>query len=349
MRAAVYQPGGAVVLEERDVPAPGPGEVLVAMRACGICGSDLMRWYVEPRAPLVLGHEPVGEVVAAGEAVEAPLPEVGARVFVHHHVPCGECELCRRGRDTLCETFKATRIHPGGFSERILVPAENAARDLLVVPESVSDAAATLIEPLACCVRGLRRAKVGRETRLLVIGGGQMGLLTALGGLAAGAKVAVAEPLAERRALAAALGAAVIDPMAPAGGNGPLPAATADAISSALGGRPTVVMLATGAAAAWELALSAADKGAVVQLFAPSGPGESRAFDVDDVFFRELEIQASYSAGPHDTRFALQLIAGGAVPAERLVTHRFPLERTEEALAAARSREGVKVNVTSSA
>ena len=349
MRAAVYQPGGAVVLEERDVPAPGPGEVLVAMRACGICGSDLMRWYVEPRAPLVLGHEPVGEVVAAGEAVEAPLPEVGARVFVHHHVPCGECELCRRGRDTLCETFKATRIHPGGFSERILVPAENAARDLLVVPESVSDAAATLIEPLACCVRGLRRAKVGRETRLLVIGGGQMGLLTALGGLAAGAKVAVAEPLAERRALAAALGAAVIDPMAPAGGNGPLPAATADAISSALGGRPTVVMLATGAAAAWELALSAADKGAVVQLFAPSGPGESRAFDVDDVFFRELEIQASYSAGPHDTRFALQLIAGGAVPAERLVTHRFPLERTEEALAAARSREGVKVIVTSSA
>jgi L-iditol 2-dehydrogenase len=264
-------------------------------------------------------------------------------------VPCGECELCRRGRDTLCETFKATRIHPGGFSERILVPAENAARDLLVVPETVSDAAATLIEPLACCVRGLRRARVDRDTRLLVIGGGQMGLLTALGGLAAGAKVAVAEPLAERRALAAALGAAVIDPIASAGGNGPLAAATAEAISSALGGRPTVVMLATGAAAAWELALAAADKGAVVQLFAPSGPGESRAFDVDEVFFRELEIQASYSAGPHDTRFALQLIAGGAVPAERLVTHRFPLERTEEALAAARSREGVKVIVTSSA
>jgi L-iditol 2-dehydrogenase len=336
VRAAVYQPGGAVVLEERDVPAPGPGEVLVAMRACGICGSDLMRWYVEPRAPLVLGHEPVGVVVAAGEAVEAPLPEPGARVFVHHHVPCGECELCRLGRDTLCDTFKATRIHPGGFSERILVPAANAARDLLVVPEAVSDAAATLIEPLACCVRGLRRAEVGRETRLLVIGGGQMGLLTALGGLAAGAKVAVAEPLAERRDLASALGAAGIEP-------------DPEAASSALGGRPTVVMLATGAAAAWELALAAAGKGAVVQLFAPSGPGESRDFEVDDVFFRELEIQASYSAGPHDTRFALQLIAGGAVPAERLVTHRFPLARTEDALAAARSREGVKVIVTSSA
>jgi len=348
VKAAVYQPGGAVSLEERDVPVPGPGEVLVALRACGICGSDLMSWYVEPRAPLVLGHEPVGVVVAAGSPIEAPLPAVGERVFVHHHVPCGECELCRRGRDTLCETFKSTRILPGGFAERILVPAENAARDLLVVPASVSDAAATLIEPLACCVRGLRRARVGRGTRLLVVGGGQMGLLCALGGLAAGAKVAVAEPLAERRALAASLGAAVVEPAASGGDTGPSAAATTE-VAATLGGRPTVVMLATGAPGAWDLALSAADKGATVQLFAPSGPGEARAFDVDDVFFRELEIQASYSAGPHDTRFALKLIADGAVPAERLVTHRFPLERTGEALAAARSREGVKVIVTSSA
>ena len=75
---------------------------------------------------------------------------------MHHHVPCGTCELCRRGHETLCDTFKRTRIHPGGFSERILVPAENAARDMLLIPDGVSDAAATLVEPLACCVRGLR-------------------------------------------------------------------------------------------------------------------------------------------------------------------------------------------------
>jgi L-iditol 2-dehydrogenase len=169
-----------------------------------------------------------------------------------------------------------------------------------------------------------------------VIGGGQMGLLTALAGLAAGATVAVAEPLPDRRALAGALGAAGVEP-------------DPEAAAAALGGRPTAVMLATGAAAAWDLALAAADKGAAVQLFAPSGPGERRGFDVDDVFFRELEIQASYSAGPHDTRAALDLIAAGAISADRLVTHRFPLERTGEALAAARSREGVKVIVTSDA
>lgn len=166
-----------------------------------------------------------------------------------------------------------------------------------------------------------------------------MGLLTALAGLAAGATVAVAEPLEERRALASELGAVGVEP-------------DPEAAAAALGARPTAVMLATGAAPAWELALAVADRGATVQLFAPSGPGERRAFEVDDLFFRELEIQASYSAGPRDTRDtreALDLIATGAIPADRLVTHRFPLERTEEALAAARSREGVKVIVTSTA
>lgn len=336
MRAAVYQPDGEVLVEERLVPVPGPGEVLVAMRACGVCGSDLMRWYVGPRAPVVLGHEPVGIVVATGEPVAAELPAVGERVCVHHHVPCGDCDACRRGHETLCDAFRGSRIHPGGFAERILVPAENAARDLLVVPEGVSDDAATLVEPLACCVRGLRRARIGGGTRLLVVGGGQMGLMCALGGLHAGAAVAVAEPIEERRALASSLGAAGVEP-------------AAGAVEAALGAKPTVVMLCTSAVPAWELALEVADRGAVVQLFAPSQPGEERAFDAYELFFRELEIQASYSAGPRDMREALALIAAGAVPAERLVTHRFPLERTAEALATARSRAGVKVIVTSSA
>jgi L-iditol 2-dehydrogenase len=328
VRTAVYHGAGEVRLEEREAPEPGPGEVLVAMRACGICGSDLMEWYLESRVPLVLGHEPAGVVVATGEPLEAPLPAAGDRVFVHHHVPCGECAYCRRGYETLCDTFKATRIHPGGFSELILVPAPNAALDLLAIPEHVSDAAATAIEPLACCVRGLRRARVGGGTRLLVVGGGQMGLLTAAAAVAGGAEVTVAEPLAGRREIAEALGARAVEP------------------AEVAEGAHEAIMLATGAAPAWELALRAADKGAVVQLFAPSGPEQRRDFLVDEVFFKELEIQASYSAGPRDTREALALIERGAVEPERLITHRFPLADTGAALAAARSREGVKVIVT---
>jgi L-iditol 2-dehydrogenase len=326
VRAAVYHAAGDIRIEERAVPEPGPGEVLVEMRACGVCGSDLMDWYQGPRAPLVLGHEPVGVVVGRGDG--DGLPAIGARVFVHHHVPCGECEYCRRGHETLCDLFKATRIVPGGFSELILVPARNAALDLLAVPDAVSDAAATAIEPLACCVRGLRRARVGADSRLLVVGGGQMGLLAAQAARAAGADVTVAEPLPERRALAQELGARAVEP------------------GVALASPPTVVMLCTSAPEAWELALSVVDRGGVIQLFAPAGPGKRREFEAHDLFFRELEIQASYSAGPRDTREALALIADGAVHAERLVTHRFPLAETAAALEFARRREGIKVIVT---
>ena len=326
MRAAVYLGDGEVRVEERPVPRPGQGEVLVAMRACGICGSDLMPWYVDQKAPVVLGHEPAGVVV---EAVGPDLPAPGTRVFVHHHVPCGACEYCRRGHETLCAQFKATRIEPGGFSELILVPALNAALDLLALPDSVSDEAATLIEPLACCVRGLDRARVDADTRLLVIGGGQMGLLIAQAALARGAEATVAEPLAPRRALAQRLGARAVDP-------------------GQAGTGFTVVMLATGAPAAWDLALSAADRGAVIQCFAPAKPGQQAAFEINALFFSELEIQASYSAGPRDTRSALDVLARGAVQSEPLITHRFALEHTAAALAMARSREGIKVIVTAS-
>jgi L-iditol 2-dehydrogenase len=322
----VYHGDGEIRVEELPVPRPGPGEVLVAMRACGICGSDLMQWYVDQMAPTVLGHEPAGVVV---EADGDDLPAPGTRVFVHHHVPCGACEYCHRGHETLCAQFKATRIEPGGFSELILVPALNAALDLLPLPDSVSDEAATVIEPLACCVRGLDRARVDADTRLLVIGGGQMGLLIAQAALARGADVTVAELLPARRALAESLGARAVAPDQPISGF-------------------TVVMLATGAPVAWDLALTAADKGAVIQCFAPAKPGQQAAFDINALFFNEFEIQASYSAGPRDTRAALELIASGAVKTAPLITHRFPLEQTAQALATARSREGIKVLVTAS-
>ena len=133
------------------------------MRACGICGSDLMEWYVAPRAPLVLGHEPAGVVVERrARACRRPARACSSTTTSR----AASASTAARGHETLCETFKATRIEPGGFSELILVPAANAAlRPARAARTRVSDEAATLIEPLACCVRGLDRARRDRRTR----------------------------------------------------------------------------------------------------------------------------------------------------------------------------------------
>src|SRR5262245_377686 len=302
------------------------------MRACGLCGSDLMSWYQDPRAPVVLGHEPVGEVVAAG-AGAAVRP--GRRVFVHHHVPCFACGLCRAGRHTLCATFRETRIDPGGLAELFRVPEPNARADVLELPEGLRDDAATLIEPLACILRGQRRAGVREGSRVAVVGAGSMGLLQVQAALATGAAAVVAvEPREERRALAAAAGARV------AGGLG------AGAVREALDGDlADVVLVCTHHPEAIAAALHMAGPAGVVQLFAPTEPGELVPLDLGAVFFREVDLQSTYSAGPFDTRDALAMLAGGAIDASLVISHQVGLDEVAEGFRLARSGEAVKVVV----
>ena len=228
VRVALYHGAGRLTLEEWPDPVAGPGELVVRVRACGLCGSDLMQWYQDPRAPVVLGHEPAGEVVEAGPG--APFA-VGDRVFVHHHVPCMTCALCRAGRHTLCDTFRRTRIEPRGLAELIRVPAENARLDTLALPPEVGDADATLIEPLGCVLRGQRWAGVTRGSTVAVVGAGAMGLLEIGAAFAAGAaRVVAVEPREDRRALAAGMGATAIAESDPE--------QVRDALGEALGGRP---------------------------------------------------------------------------------------------------------------
>jgi len=331
MRAAMYHGAGRIELTELPRPVPGPGELLVRVHACGLCGSDLMQWYQDPRAPLVLGHEPVGVVVEAGE--DAPVA-VGSRVFVHHHVPCGDCTYCRRGRETLCATFRATRIDPGGLAEFIRVPAENAPLDVLMLPDGVSDLAGTLIEPLACVVRGQARAGIGPGDPVVVIGAGSMGLLEILAARALGASVIVIEPRPERRSLARRAGADV--PEDP----------TTTAARSRLGPEGArAVFVTTAAPAAITAGVDLAGPGGLVQLFAPPPPGQPVPIDLGAAWFREVRIESTYSAGPLDTRRALQLLHDGAVDPELVISHRIPLAEVDHAFRLARSAAAMKVVV----
>src|SRR5215471_19740061 len=212
MLAVEYHSNDDVRIVELPVPEIGPGELLVQLRACGICASDVMEWYMRPRAPIYPGHEPAGIIAAVGEGVEQFI--AGQRVFLHHHVPCMVCHYCRRGSFSQCATFRATRLYPGGLAEYIRVPALNVRLDVLTLPDELSFEAATLIEPLACCKRGINRAAIRAGDSVLVLGAGSNGVMLAQLAQQRGAlRVCIVDPIVYRRQHAHEIGIDhVLDP-----------------------------------------------------------------------------------------------------------------------------------------
>ena len=138
-------------IEDVPVPEPGPRDALVKTRVCGICSGDVMPWYIERKAPLVLGHEPSGEIVDVGSEVTSF--SKGDRVFVHHHAPCFTCNFCRRGDYVHCSIWRSSQLVPGGVSEYILVPSVNLENDTLSLSEGMVSKTAPLSSPLPVLLR----------------------------------------------------------------------------------------------------------------------------------------------------------------------------------------------------
>ena len=328
-----------VRIEEQPVPVIGPGEALVRARACGICSGDVVPWYIRKKAPLVFGHEPVGEIVTLGSDVGGFQP--GDRVFVHHHAPCFKCRACARGEFVQCPTWKQSQLDPGGMAEFIRVPAINLAGDTLRLPDTVSDADGSLIEPLACVVKSLARAGAIDGASVLIIGMGVMGLLHVLLARHLGARqILAADLVASRCARARELGADVA-----------IDASTSDLLAEVRahtdGEGAEVVIVGPATVPAIEQGLACAARGATVVQFMGTEPGETLPLSTFDFYFKELRLVPSYSCGPVETRRALDLIAAGVVGARHVVTHRFPLEQAGEAYrVAALDRSAIKTLVT---
>jgi L-iditol 2-dehydrogenase len=311
---------GETRVEEAPDPACGPGDVVCRVLACATCGSDVQDFYVARKLPAVLGHEPAGEVVEAGREVTGVA--VGDRVAIHHHAPCGECETCARGHETLCAQYRSSALDPGGFAEFVRVPARLVGE--LLPLDGLDPVAATVTEPLGCALRAQRRAGVRPDDVLLVVGAGASGLLAIAAARARGVgRVLVAEPDDARRERAVAWGADPYDGSAP--------------VDAAIVCTSKPAAIATGAAAL--------GPGGALCLYAPTEPGEPLPFDGWDVFSRELRITASWSAGPADMREALALLRAGAVPVADLIGAEYDLEGTGEALAAQRSGAVLKAVV----
>jgi L-iditol 2-dehydrogenase len=324
MKAVQYYSNSDVRVVEVARPSAGVGELLVRVAACGVCASDVMEWYMRPRAPLFIGHEPAGVVAEVGAGVAGFAP--GDRVFIHHHVPCLECHHCRRGHPTLCATFKRTRLDPAGMAEFVRVPAEQVALDVLNLPDDMSFEQAALIEPVGCCVRALDRGAIWPGDSVAIVGAGFNGLVMAALSRRWGAtRVFVADRIAARLELARAFGAdAALDVDA---------VDVVQALRAANNGRlADLVIVAVGKLPALRLGLDLAGPGATVMLFGPSDPDTVFDLAPNRLFFEEISLRASYSCGPQDTRRALALLAEGALDADRLITHRFPIEQAAQAL-----------------
>jgi len=336
MRTAMLHAWGDVRVETETIPIPGPGEAVIRIEACGVCGSDALDWYVERKAPAVLGHEPAGTIVQVGEGVTDFA--IGDRVFVHHHAPCLSCEECRRALWSNCAAWKSSQIFPGGFAQYARIPALNLERDTLRLPDHMDFDTATFIEPLACCIRAVKRyGAVQPGDSVLIVGLGAMGLLmTQLAALYGAGLIAGSDFVPERRELAARMGAALlIDPASV----DPLE----DLRARTDGRGADVVIVCPGSAQALHDGIAAAAPGARVVCFTPFPPGRPLSLDLHSLYFREIALLQSYSCGPDETREALTLLATERITVKPLITHIDGLDGVAAALQRAKSTaDGLK-------
>jgi L-iditol 2-dehydrogenase len=298
-----------------------------------------MEWYMRPRAPLYPGHEPVGVVAAVGEGVTQFKP--GQRVFVHHHVPCMVCHFCQRGAFSQCPTFRATRLYPGGLAQYIRVPAPNVQFDVLALPETLSDEAATLIEPLGCCLRGIERAGIKAGDTVLILGAGSNGQMLAMLALQRGAvRILISDPIAYRRQRALEAGVdAALDPQ-----EAPL---LDQMYALNAGHKPDIVIVTPSSIDVMRQGVDLVEAGGTVLFFAPPPPSEVLPVVPNRLFFQEVTVRTSYSAGPYETRLALDYLQQKRVLPERVITHRFSLQEAPQAFRmVSQPGEALKVVIT---
>ena len=344
MKVGRLGPSGSVVLEERPEPRAGPGEVTVRLAACGICGTDLEKLRGNYRTVGILGHEPVGRIAAVGSGV-AGLAE-GDRVFVHHHVPCLACDVCRRGDTTFCPTYSSTNLDPGGFAELFRASADHVAKGaVLPLAPGVDWSTGALLEPAGCALTALRKVGLPAEASVLVLGLGPVGLLYARLARVLGASwVGGTEISALRRGAAERGGIdAAVDPRDPE--------AVRELVRRATGGRGVdLAVAASGHPSVARTAVEQVRRGGTVNLFGLPEAGSRLDFDLQQLYLRGVRVVPSYATTEPEIREVHRLVTEGRLRIADLVSHHRPLSEIVEAFRlAGRPEEALKVVVTGDA
>ncbi len=339
MKALFVELPGKLWLADLDKPAPNRGEVLVKMKASGICGTDIEKVRGHGITSKVLGHEVVGEIAQLGEGVSGLT--VGERVFTHHHTACLSCSVCRSGEFTLCPDFGRSNIVPGGFAEYYIVPEWNVTRGAVVrLPDSLDYKDASVIEPLACCARGLRKVEAGSVSGALIYGAGPVGLLhLKLLRNYGVSRVDLADVSDYRLDFGRRMGAGT-------GFNVSSSAGRTSLLERPESDKPDLVVVATGNPAAFEDALTAVARGGDVLLFGAPSRGSIIELDAAALFLRGVNILTSYSATEKEVIQAIEMMASGILDVSDLITHVFPLSESVAAFDTAQQQRCMKAVVT---
>ena len=341
MKTASVKEPSVISVDETEKPTLEPGDILVQMNACGICGSDVEKVFGEYGKPSMrLGHEPAGVILDVGSDVAEF--KKGDRVFTHHHVPCYDCHLCNHGNETTCQKYSETNLSPCGLSEEYVVPAWNVSHGgVLKISDSLSFEEAAMIEPLACCVRAWTKFRCYEGDSAAIFGVGPTGMMHVM--LALTKKLSKIFCLdvndfrldfAKKFNITESISSLDED-------------RKQKILDQTNGMGVDVAIVATSSMNALEDAIDMVRKGGSIMMFGVPSKGAKLDLDMSKIYSKEITLVTSYAASDKDTKDALDLIESSQIDVKQLITHTYRIVDSQKAFDHARSGDNaMKIIIT---
>lgn len=299
MKIAVIEKEHIVVKNTDKITLDDRKGAIVKVLGCGLCGSDIVKFREHiSKDGTVLGHEIVAEIVEINSDTKF---KTGEKIVTSHHIPCGTCDYCRHGNVSMCKHFKSTNIRPGGFSEYVYLSEEHLQNVAHPMPENLSEIEASFYEPLGCCVRAVKRAKLMDGSKVLVVGLGSIGILMSQALKAYGMNVMGCDLIQDRIERLQNLGIDAVD--------------SRDLEQAELF---DAVFMTSGADKAIDVALKTIKSGGTILVF--SSTPHNTGYPNNEIYYRELTVLGSYSPAPVDLKDSLELLRTGKVNVKNLST-----------------------------
>jgi len=339
MKAAVVKSNSNIEIKNIEKPPVGPGDILVKMRACGICGSDVEKVFGKyGQLSMRLGHEPAGIITQIGSEISNF--SVGDRVFTHHHVACysDDCHECSHGNETMCKKYYESNLEPCGLADEYVVPEWNVKHGgVLNIPDSMSFEEAAMIEPLACCIRAWNKFKHHKNDSVAILGVGPTGIMHALLAKLYGLGKVFCLDLNEFRLdFAKKFDTITIN----SGNTDALEQIKSETANQGV----DVVIVATSSLNALKDAINFVRKGGIIVMFGVPSKGAKVDLDMSEVYSKGITIVNSYAASDFDTKEALEMISTKKINVKQLITHKYNLSDVQKAFEHAKTgKDAMKI------